>query len=643
MATKLALARLSVMCLIACYIAIVIYSAYHTTTIVDRENNSVLQSPLINSNKEFSSSHQKAKVKRFKGSSSSSSANDLQEKQQQQHPEKTLALLYPPGMIGGYRNQVLRFMAFVSYATKHNITQLFVPSILWSTQYKDQHLPEYKSSFNNFYPIPMDTLFDIQHWNTYSSQQKQNNKHYYLPKLVYELQQESNNVVDDNDDETCWIGRRRDGRSIDINNNGVEKRFGGLNRDMTSHNTSNSTNTSTSYFVSPMLHMFEDTTPFLTKELGDISLDILAGKIQLNPRRIDYLPNVTNCTNPYVYGGGRGAGRLWNDYLTLPKQVPGEEDTKSTSKLTSTDKDKEAKQQTTDLMRYMSRALIPAPQWRNVARECIVSQQQQQQESPRQQQQSLKQLQQEKEGEEEDEEPWPSYVALHARVEVDMMIHKCGKKMEKNLTKIFDMVNEYVSDYNSKLSAEQQQEGQDDGQQLLLLQGIFVAVSRSGMMQPPPSKDTRTQQLAKENWQILIERSSSNRLDRTYYGLSGGNTTTTKTITDNASTSSSNNKKTTRPLLVECGELWMDSWYETNKHTTGIPDDYYGSLLPSMMNFYLATQSTVFVGVAKSSWSTDVWMTRYYQGKGNTNYEYTTDAGIRLLPNGGLPPPHKNC
>jgi hypothetical protein len=60
------------------------------------------------------------------------------------------------------------------------------------------------------------------------------------------------------------------------------------------------------------------------------------------------------------------------------------------------------------------------------------------------------------------------------------------------------------------------------------------------------------------------------------------------------------------------------------------------------MNFYIATNATIFVGVARSSWSTDVWTTRYYQGKGATNFQYTPD-GIIPVPNGGLPAAHKNC
>jgi hypothetical protein len=37
-----------------------------------------------------------------------------------------------------------------------------------------------------------------------------------------------------------------------------------------------------------------------------------------------------------------------------------------------------------------------------------------------------------------------------------------------------------------------------------------------------------------------------------------------------------------------------------------------------------------------------VWTTRYHQGKGDTNYEYTK-SGTRKIEDGGLPTPHINC
>lgn len=85
-----------------------------------------------------------------------------------------LALLYPPGLVGGYRNQVIRFTALVDYAQKNNL-DLFLPSLLWTTQIGNSSLP-----------IPMEHVFDVDYWNTFDD----------LPKIVADLKGSSSD---------CWI------------------------------------------------------------------------------------------------------------------------------------------------------------------------------------------------------------------------------------------------------------------------------------------------------------------------------------------------------------------------------------------------------------------------------------------------------
>jgi len=84
----------------------------------------------------------------------------------------TLALLYPQGLVGGYRNQFLRFSAFVAHAHLVNATQLLLPTILWGTQYNDTEDPR------AFLPLLMQDLFDVQFWNS----------HHQLPRLVHTIQ-----------------------------------------------------------------------------------------------------------------------------------------------------------------------------------------------------------------------------------------------------------------------------------------------------------------------------------------------------------------------------------------------------------------------------------------------------------------------
>lgn len=440
--------------------------------------------------------------------------------------KKTLALLFPPGMIGGYRNQVLRFVAFVAYAQKNNITQLFLPSLVWSTQYE---------ASGSFYPVPMDLLFDVELWNSFKE----------LPSLVEKIS---------NSD--CWKD------TGDNTNNEFYQALIANNG---------------SKFVPPLAKIMLQTTPFLTPVVN-ISRAVASGLLQIKPRKLDLLPEVENCTHPIVYGGGTGAGRLWNDFLFMPKLQPG----------TNARKNIVAAQQTTDLISLVSKALQPRKDWREVAKQCI-----QQSSSPTS---ATKRS------------TSSSYLALHARIEVDMMIHKCGKQMEKNLTKIFHMVDDFVQHSNSHNKKQQP------------IQGVFVAVSRAGMLEP--TKNVEVSQTAHDNYKMLLSRSVSS-------------TSTTHATRTHSSDG--------QPSVFECGEVWMDAWYaKQQRQHSSQPQNVYGSILPSLINFYVATQAQVFVGVSKSSWSTDVWTTRYYQGKGDGNYQYTP-GGIKQLDHGGLPPPHKNC
>eukprot|EP00540_Astrosyne_radiata_P022903 CAMPEP_0116862804 /NCGR_PEP_ID=MMETSP0418-20121206/23848_1 /TAXON_ID=1158023 /ORGANISM="Astrosyne radiata, Strain 13vi08-1A" /LENGTH=167 /DNA_ID=CAMNT_0004497711 /DNA_START=54 /DNA_END=557 /DNA_ORIENTATION=+ len=89
----------------------------------------------------------------------------------------------------------------------------------------------------------------------------------------------------------------------------------------------------------------------------------------------------------------------------------------------------------------------------------------------------------------------------------------------------------------------------------------------------------------------------------------------------------------TSPPFFECGKKLLQQHFEAPK---------FGSLLQSIVNFYIATESKAFVGVRGSSYSTDIWTTRYHQGRGLQNYEYTTEE-IKRLENNGLPPTHKFC
>jgi hypothetical protein len=318
--------------------------------------------------------------------------------------------------------------------------------------------------------------------------------------------------------------------------------------------------------------------------LANLSLAITTGRAILKrPRKVGLTPKMLNCSHPLVYGGGKGgSGVLWNDYVNEMK-----------NEVNST------------VVQSVLQALRPAKRWRDIAEECL-----------------------DKHGDakaktKNNHNNKAPYFALHTRVELEMMNHPCSHRigMEMNLSKssifnyaliykyyvssniscfvllakIFPMVDAMIAEYNHNESLSKDN----------VVGRVFLAVSRQGMEEARGRNNTKKELLANENLDTLEART--------------GNTDTAR--------------------IVECGEGWMKHWYSTQDK---MQDNYYGTLIPMVLNFYIATEATVFIGVSGSSWSTDVWTTRFYQGKGDRNYQYTSD-GIIAVPNGGLPPPHGNC
>eukprot|EP00980_Cylindrotheca_fusiformis_P029659 scaffold23670_cov113-Cylindrotheca_fusiformis.AAC.2 len=162
------------------------------------------------------------------------------------------------------------------------------------------------------------------------------------------------------------------------------------------------------------------------------------------------------------------------------------------------------------------------------------------------------------------------------------------------------MVDNMIDNYNQNQSSTSNQ----------VVERVFLAVSRQGMEEARGLNKTQQHILANDNLKTLEQRTRNSTFRRQ------------------------------QASIVECGESWMKHWYSLQNNS--VPENYYGSLIPMVINFYIATEATVFVGVSGSSWSTDVWTTRYYQGKGEQNYQYTPN-GIIPVANGGLPPTHGNC
>jgi hypothetical protein len=544
--------------------------------------------------------------------------------QQQQHvltqrknTNSTLALLYPAGLLGGYRNQVIRLISLCVHAREQNLTQLLLPSLLWSTKVQlvpnqqvraapdsssragsrsrqggsgwntttdiDSNSSSSKAVLGPWQPIPMDWIFDVDYWNEYAAgniiiahKNDVDSQQGHLPALVR---------LRDLNGSDCW---EKFPESVQDGN----------------HRTNNNNNNIAEHLSPLQRAVWQQGT---LGPLSNLTQQLVAGQLpKFNPRKQDFLPAVQHCRNPVVYGGGRSFGRLWNDYIGHHKKK--QQGGRNVSQPTKEEGNSASSSASTSSIPYQQdvhvlRALRPAPVWREVGQQCVQRHVGLHANSENSTSISAQRRRQQETTTETITTPTKhsyKYVALHARIELEMMAHACGKHMEFNLTKIVQQVQELAASVAIIRSDDVHGNRQNN------VHGLFVAVSRSGMQE-------------------------SGGLYRTFRAYADDNLQTLDQLVRGGATAK-------KPLPVfECGENMLEEYYQAHPD---VPD--HGSLLQSVINFDIAVNADLFVGVRKSSYSTDVWTTRYHQGKGDTNYEYTK-SGTRKIENGGLPVPHINC
>lgn len=231
--------------------------------------------------------------------------------------EQVLALLTPPGIIGGYRNQFIRFVSLVKYAQTNGVRKLLLPSLLWSTTYRAAN------DEMRFFPVPMQNLFDVEYWNSFNQS---------LPLLV-------DGVFGESD---CWEPLNIPAVRADIDRRVEEEKL----RPKTKKEKKKP------YMVSPMTRVVLEFSGYLTP-IANETFDFLAGIRPNKPRKINLLPNVEHCQNPTVIGGGKGAGVLWNQWDRMQKSIGEGSDNER-------------------LIATAQQALRPNKKWRSLADQCII-------------------------------------------------------------------------------------------------------------------------------------------------------------------------------------------------------------------------------------------------------------------------------
>jgi len=554
-----------------------------------------------------------------------------------------------------------------------------------------------------------------------SSSSSSNTDRISLPLLVSSIDDNEENEEEDGNNKqqtVCWTS----------NPNSLKKAI--ENHVTYQHNLIPNTTIFRQSWVPPLTYrmLFHSDRSYFLEPLYEKVIDFLVGNGAKRFHRVDHRSLVENCTSPYAYGSGM---ILWNAYLGMEKRSPSILPTATSrvtttsvptttsnsttavtaegqrrrlkgdaTKIDNSDdsirsietnsnhiqqqqqrrlkgklrqqrkqrggdkppKDDAMSQQTTKLVKTIEEALIPAKQWRELAKQCVehhltvpnstLSQQQQ----PRKSNNGSNSL-----------DAQFGYIALHARIEPEMLAHTCGKGMERNLTTILNLVEELAIDYNTKKKKKNNNNNNNNSNNQphrQLLEGVFVAVGRDEMQgyeKYATRDDGNIKKMALYNWNVLNTRSISYNEQGQQLFTSTASTSTSMQYQQHQQQQHEEDSSSLLPIF-ECGEGWVEYGFYKNEQrqhellstsssstsissslTLPLPNNYYGDILPSMINFWLAVNADVFVGVMKSSWSNDVWTTRYYQGKGMYNYQYTHDTGIVPVENNGLPPPHKNC
>jgi hypothetical protein len=187
-------------------------------------------------------------------------------------------------------------------------------------------------------------------------------------------------------------------------------------------------------------------------------------------------------------------------------------------------------------------------------------------------------------------------MALHPRVEQEMMTHRCHIFMEQNLTRVFERIGAFPafssvdSNHNdtANVALDQRMPTQQHHFNYDL---IFVAVSASEVDRPP-----RTDPKAAHLKDVMIGNRDT-LIHARQHGLFGG----IPIFESGASTA-----KQVRFAIIDNN----DSSRTFTAESRGVVE-----LVASIINFFTSVSADVFIGVKGSSFSTDVFAVRHYLSK----------------------------
>jgi len=472
-----------------------------------------------------------------------------------------------PHFIGGFRNQHMRFVAFVNYAVSHNISQILLPSLRWGDAYT------HMSTLH-------ENLFDVKFWNVHAHSKG-------LPRLVrYDLSILEGVEKLSLEAPPCW--------------NVTSGLYNGLDEKMLRDPNTNLRRIDTLGLIGSPDHgeMFSHCKGILP-DAPDSEMNMINNT------------TTRKYTHLIPFGGGTGAGHLWNQYNQMQSARKSSFDTIKRGNQTV-----EIYPEHVSVEKAIFQLLQPSQVLRDAMEASLIGSFEKARRNS-----TIHPLNSSNNDIEVTKgDAYPRLLALHPRVEQEMLRHRCARFMENNLTRVFDRLSTYPAFQANDATGIQ-----------FSFDAIFVAISRY-QIEKPPGENIRPPLLdiIKENAQTL-EQARNNGLFN--HSRAGG----IPMFESGKGTA----EKVRFPSVRSFG-------YDVNSTNFKTADELgVAELVASIINFFTAVKADIFVGVRGSSYSTDVFSVRYYMQQNlKENSRNSSLSGNYLLgPDGieevvGSPRPH---
>jgi hypothetical protein len=469
-----------------------------------------------------------------------------------------------PYFMGGFRNQHMRFVAFVAYAVERNVSQILLPSLRWLAHYNSPN------------SIRHELLFDVRYWNARAADLGLPVLVDYDPDVLEGVSQMRN--ASDRVGESlarveaipCW--------------NVSSSLFSGLDEAVLRHPKTNIRRAE----IMEKIGLGGENGIYAHCRCG---LEDAAARYNCTGH------GHARFTRLIPHGGLRGNGRLWNAYMSLQKRrrSASEMATVNNQSISIHPEHVHVEKAVFELLRpskqlslALEGAIIKA--MHNATARGI------------------------------NDGPTPRVLALHPRVEPEMLGHRCAKFMEPNLTKVFERVEHFPSFIDAESN-----DGEYNRSYRFNL--VFIAVSTGQILQQTNRED---------HVGAIINQNRDVFLHAREYGLFGGNRIGIPIFQSGTDSAANVEFPITAQPMSSHGDLKGDHMSPSiSPESLGVLE-----LVASIINFFTAVKADIFVGVRGSSFSTDVFSVRYYQHKnlgGLENYILGPDGIQRLY---GPPPPH---